>query len=87
MESMLTKKNLEFCSIRILFYHEAVAVFVGARVGTAIEDFFMQVLCRHLDWQVYSMAQIFQYPQQIILLSDRAQSRLQGAYPIIRRTQ
>ena len=30
-----------------------------AVVGTGIQDFFMQVLCGHLDWQVSSIAQIF----------------------------
>lgn len=59
LQFMENTSNLKFRSIRILFYHKAVAVFVGARVETVIEDFFMQILCRHLDWQVYSMAQIF----------------------------
>ena len=41
LQFMKATENLRFRSIRVLFYHEAVAVFVGARVGTAIEDFFM----------------------------------------------
>jgi len=55
---MTATENLRFSSVRFLFYHEAVAVFV-TRVGTEIEDFFLQIWCRHLDWQVSSIAQIF----------------------------
>ena len=50
-------ENFRFRGVRLLFYHEAVAMFVD--VGTGIEDFFIQILCRHLDWQVSSMAQLF----------------------------
>lgn len=52
-----TMENFRFRGVRLLFYHEGVAMFVN--VGTGIEDFFIQVLCRHLDWQVSSMAQVF----------------------------
>ena len=57
----MTTGSLRFSDIRFLFYHEAVAVFAVAQagVGPGIQDFFMQVLCRHLDWQVSSIAQIF----------------------------
>jgi hypothetical protein len=58
LQFMTATENLRFSSVRFLFYHEAVAVFV-TRVGTEIEDFFLQVWCRHLDWQVSSTAQIF----------------------------
>ena len=57
LQFMVAMENFRFRSVRLLFYHEAVAMFVD--VGTGIENFFMQVLCRHLDWQVSSMAQIF----------------------------
>ena len=57
LQFTVAMENFRFRSVRLLFYHEAVAMFVD--VGTGIEDFFMQVLCRHLDWQVSSMAQIF----------------------------
>jgi hypothetical protein len=57
LQFMAAMENFRFRSVRLLFYHEAVAMFVD--LGTGVEDCFMQVLCRHLDWQVYSMAQIF----------------------------
>ena len=57
LQFMVAMENFSFRSVRLLFYHEAVAMFVD--VGTGIEDFFMQVFCRHLDWQVSSMAQLF----------------------------
>ena len=58
---MTTTGSPRFSGISFLFYHKAVAVFAVAQavVGTGIQDFFMQVLCGHLDWQVSSIAQIF----------------------------
>lgn len=60
LQFMTTKGPPRFGGIRFLFYHEAVAVFASAQAstGAGIQDFFMQVLCRHLDWQVSSIAQI-----------------------------
>ena len=57
LQFMAAMEKFRFRSVRLLFYHEAVAMFVD--LGTGIEDCFMQILCRHLDWQVSSMAQIF----------------------------
>jgi len=59
---MTTAGSPRFGGITFLFYHEAVAVFAAAQagVGTGIQDFFMQVLCRHFDWQVSGHQQKFQ---------------------------
>jgi hypothetical protein len=57
LQFMAPMESFKFRGVRLLFYHEAVAMFVD--LGTGIEDCFMQVLCSHLDWQVSSMAQIF----------------------------
>ena len=61
LQFMAKTGSAKFSHIEFLFYHEAVAVFAVAQAGTGtgIQDFFMQVLCRHLDWQVSSIAQIF----------------------------
>ena len=61
LQFMMTTGSLGFSGLRFLFYHEAVVVFTVAQAGAGIgiEDFSMQVLCRHLDWQVSSVAQIF----------------------------
>jgi len=59
LQFMTTTENLRFISVRFLFYYDAVAVFVVARGGAEVEDFFMQVFSKHLDWQVSSVAQIF----------------------------
>ena len=61
LQFLTTARGPRFAGIKFLFYHEAVAVFAvaSAVAGTRIQDFFMQVLCRHLDWQVSSIAQIF----------------------------
>jgi len=57
LQFMKTTGSLRFSNIRFLFYHEAVAVFAISQAR--IEDFVMQVSCRHLDWQVSSIAQVF----------------------------
>ena len=61
LQFLTTARGHGFSGISFLFYHEAVAVFADAQdgAGTGIQDFVMQVLCRHLDWQVSSTAQIF----------------------------
>ena len=56
---MTTAENLRFNSAGLLFYHEAVAVFVYPTVETEISSFKVDVYCGHLDWQVSSVAQIF----------------------------
>jgi len=56
---MTTTENLRFNRVEFLFYHEAVVVFVYPSVGTGISSFTLDISCGHLDWQVSSMAQIF----------------------------
>jgi len=42
-----------------LFYHEAVAVWVYPSMENAPNNFYFNIACGHLDWQVSSMAQLF----------------------------
>jgi hypothetical protein len=48
-------------SLRVQFYHEAVAVWVYRHVEDASDNFYLEVACKHLDWQVSSLAQIFHF--------------------------
>jgi hypothetical protein len=61
LQFLSTADNFRFSSVRLLFYHEAVAVFVhpNVSVGTNIDSFYVYIYCEHLDWQVSSVAQIF----------------------------
>ena len=58
LEFMTTADNFRFNRVMLLFYHEAVAVYVYSSVGTGV-CFTVDVYCGHLDWQVSSAAQIF----------------------------
>ncbi len=59
LQFMTTADNFRFNRVEFLFYHEAVAVFVFPTAETEIHSFTIDVSCGHLDWQVSSMAQIF----------------------------
>jgi hypothetical protein len=59
LQFMTTAENLRFDSAGLLFYHEAVAVFLYPNVEAEIFNFTVDVSCGHLDWQVTSVAQIF----------------------------
>jgi len=62
LQFMTTVDNFRFHSVRFVFHHEAVTVFVfpSVSVGTRIFSFTtVNVYCEHLDWQVSSVAQIF----------------------------
>ncbi len=59
LQFMTTTENLSLNSVRFLFHHEAVTVFVYSSVGTGVCSFTVDVYCEHLDWQVSSVAQIF----------------------------
>jgi len=59
LQFMTTADNFRFNRVRFLFYHEAVAVFVYPTVETEICSFEVDVYCGHLDWQVSSVAHIF----------------------------
>ena len=58
---VITKEKIRFSSARFLFYHEAVAVFMYPLAGNSHHTFFIDVVCEHLDWQVSSLAQIFNF--------------------------
>jgi hypothetical protein len=53
--------NLRFSNVKFLFYHEAVAVWVYPPMENASVYFYFNVACGHLDWQVSSVAQIFNF--------------------------
>jgi hypothetical protein len=59
LQFMSTTENLNFTLARLLFYHEAATVFLYSRVGTRLLNFYFEVICRHFDWQVFSVAQVF----------------------------
>jgi hypothetical protein len=59
LQFMTTTESLTFRSAKFIFHDEAVAVFVQPHEGTGSIDFSIDVPCKHLDWQVSSMAQIF----------------------------
>ena len=56
-----TKLNLRFSSARLLFYHEAVAIFMYPLEVDRPHTLFIDVDCEHLNWQVSSLAQIFNF--------------------------
>ena len=64
-----TKENLScrFSSARFLFYRGAVAVFIYPLARDRPHTFFIDVVCEHLDWQVSSLAQIFNYLEPAFL--------------------
>jgi hypothetical protein len=60
LQFMTTAENFRFRRAKFLFYHEGVAVFVFPTVEANISSSFdVDVYCEHLDWQVSSVAQIF----------------------------
>jgi hypothetical protein len=60
LQFMTTTKNLRFGSAHFIFYHRAVSVISSPVEATPLAiNFTLEVICSHLDWQVSSMAQIF----------------------------
>ena len=58
LQFMITAKTLRFISAKFCFYDNKFLVRVYPREGASIYAFDMEVLCRYLDLQVSSMAQI-----------------------------
>ena len=56
---MMTTENITFSSVTCVFHDRAVSVFVYPRVGSMLANFYIEVTCGHIDWQVSSVAQIF----------------------------
>jgi hypothetical protein len=54
-----TTVNLRSSRVEFLFYHKAVAMFMYLSVGTPLLTLRIRIGCDHLDWQVSSMARIF----------------------------
>jgi len=54
-----TTANLRSNRVEFLFYHKAVAMFMFQSVNVPLVTLVIRVGCGHLDWQVSSMAQIF----------------------------
>ena len=59
LQFMTTTERFQFGSARFVFHHGAVAVFMYTHVGYWLNTFYIDVTCKHLDWQVSSVAQIF----------------------------
>ena len=54
-----TAENIRFNKVDFLFCHKAVAVFMYLSASAPLPTLYIRVDCEHLDWQVSSMAQIF----------------------------
>jgi len=61
LQFVTTTENLRASSVRFLFHHKAVAVLMYLSVAALSPTLFISVGCDHLDWQVSSMAQIFNF--------------------------
>jgi hypothetical protein len=61
LQFMRTTEDLRFSKVRFLFYREAVVVRVYPPVENAPNNFYLEIACEHLDWQVSSLAQIFHF--------------------------
>jgi len=59
LQFMRTTRFPAFQSAKFVFYHEAVVVLCYSHEGARLAEFFFEVTCGHLDWQVSSVAQIF----------------------------
>jgi len=56
---VMTAVNLRSSRVLFLFYHEAVAAFIHRSVSAHSPALVFHICCDHLDWQVSSMAQMF----------------------------
>ena len=56
-----TKDNLRFGRARFLFYRGAIAMFMYPLARAMPHTFFIDIACQQLDWQVSSLAQIFNF--------------------------
>ena len=54
-----TTENLRSSRVKFLFYRDAVSMFMYLSLSALSFTFHIHVGCDHLDWQVSSMAQIF----------------------------
>ena len=59
LQFMMTTGNLTFSGVRFLFHRDAVAVFAYPSPEDRLVNFYVEVACRHLDWQLSSVSQIF----------------------------
>ena len=54
-----TAENIRPIRVEFLFYHKAVVVYMYSSMSAPEYTLYLRVGCNHLDWQVSSMAQIF----------------------------
>ena len=59
LQFVTTTENLRASSVRLFFHHKAITVFMYPSVTAPRHTLSISVGCDHLDWQVSSMAQIF----------------------------
>ena len=59
LQFVTTTENLRASSVKLLFHHKVVTMFMYLSVAALSHNLFISVGCNHLDWQVSSMAQIF----------------------------
>ena len=70
LQFMNTAENLRFSSAKFKFSTDEVYVKLYPRQETEMDTVSMAVRCWHLDWQVSSVAQIFNLPSQIFSTVD-----------------
>ncbi|KAH9953956.1 hypothetical protein BC827DRAFT_1245653 [Russula dissimulans] len=59
LQFMRATENLRFNSARLMSHEEAIFVRMYPHKEAKVYSLYMQVSCRHLDWQVASAAQVF----------------------------
>jgi len=67
LQFLSAAENLRFNSARLMFQEEAVFVRMYPYDGAKMCSLYMQVTCRHLDWQVTSAAQIFKALRTVLI--------------------
>jgi hypothetical protein len=57
---MMTTEKLRFSRVKFVFHHEAVVMFTYAhlKANSGLNNFYLEVPCKFLDWQVSSVTQI-----------------------------
>ncbi|KAI0246011.1 hypothetical protein BJV78DRAFT_1286853 [Lactifluus subvellereus] len=66
-----TPETLSFSTIRLAFENDFARLVVFPLEGQEIYPFTVQIMCRHLDWQVSSAAQIFDTLQPVLSVVEK----------------
>ena len=66
-----TSEILSFRTIRLIFHNHFAHLVVSEAEGQRSYFFELQIMCRHLDWQVSSAAQIFDTLQPVLSVVEK----------------